>query len=407
MSATFSNLRLWDGVAQDYLTDVSIRIDNGRIASLTARDAKETDDTGGADEGRTARDAGGLTVVPGLIDAHVHLCLDPEIRNPAEQSRGSRESELLGMQARALSMVRGGITTARDLGGGKWLELELRDQIAAGTSAGPRLLCAGQPVTSPRGHCHFWGGEAEDLPAALEVIDRQVRRGTDLIKVMATGGNLTPGSSPKDAQFDLETLSAIVAASTSAGRHVAAHCHGTAGIAHACDAGVRTIEHCSWVGDDGWARNFDPAVAQRIGQRGVYVSPTVNSGWRRRIGADGDYEACVQENFRRLREAGGKLIASTDAGIPGVFHDRLADALSVFAHFSGMTPRETLMSATSVSALALGLEEVTGRLIPGLSADLLFVEGDPLNDLEVLTRPVAVLACGQAVDGLPGTELVG
>jgi len=389
---------VWDGVAAEYLDGMSLRIDGSQIGFVGPAGAQ------GA--GLELRDASGLTVIPGLIDAHVHMCLDPEIRDPMKQTSGSRTYELEAMRSRAVAMARAGITTARDLGGGKWYEFQIRDEITAGACEGPRLVCAGQPVTSPGGHCHFWGGEAEDAESAFEVIDRQVRRGSDLIKVMATGGTLTPGSTPKDAQFDRETLTSIVGEANRHGRHVAAHCHGTTGIANACDAGVRTIEHCSWVGEDGWGRNYDDAIARRIGERGVFVSPTINSGWRRRIGSSGEYEDRVRDNFRRLRAAGVQLIASTDAGIPGVFHDRLADALPVFAHFAGLSPRETLMSATSIGALGIGLDALTGRIAAGLAADLLFVEGDPLNDLEVLLKPVAVLTAGRAVSGLPHTELV-
>ena len=402
-SRCYTNLRVWDGVAAGYQDGMNLRIDGPQIAfvgpDLDAQDAE-------------LRDASGLTVIPGLIDAHVHMCLDPEVRDPLKQTIGSRADELAAMRTRAVAMARAGITTARDLGGGKWYELQIRDEIAAGTCEGPRLVCAGQPVTSPGGHCHFWGGEAEDAESAFKVIDRQVRRGSDLIKVMATGGTMTPGSTPKDAQFDLETLSSIVAEASRHGRHVAAHCHGTSGIANACDAGVRTIEHCSWVGEDGWGRNYDDAIARRIGERGAFVSPTVNAGWRRRIGTSGDsgesgeYEARVQENFLKLRGAGVRLIASTDAGIPGVLHHGLADALPVFAHFAGLSPRETLMSATSVGALGIGLDLLTGRIAADLSADLLFVEGDPLNDLGSLLNPIAVLTAGRAVSGLPNTELV-
>ena len=396
-SRCFTNLRVWDGVAAGYQEGMNLHIDESQIA-FVGPDADQ--------QAAELRDASGLTVIPGLIDAHVHMCLDPELRDPLKQTMGSRAHELEAMRTRVAAMARAGITTARDLGGGKWYELQIRDEIAAGTCEGPRLVCAGQPVTSPGGHCHFWGGEAEDAKSAFKVIDRQVRRGSDLIKVMATGGALTPGSTPKDAQFDCETLTSIVAEAHRHGRHVAAHCHGTSGIANACDAGVRTIEHCSWVGEDGWGRNYDDAIARRIGERGAFVSPTVNSGWRRRIGTSGDYEARVQDNFLRLRAAGVRLIASTDAGIPGVLHDGLADALPVFAHFAGLSPRETLMSATSVGALGIGLDALTGRIANGLSADLLFVEGDPLNDLEALLNPVAVVTAGRAVSGLPHSELV-
>jgi imidazolonepropionase-like amidohydrolase len=294
-------------------------------------------------------------------------------------------------------MVRAGITTARDLGGGEFGELELRDAINAGVHIGPRLLCAAQPITSPRGHCFFWGGEAATLAEAEMVLERQIARGADLIKVMATGGNMTPGSDPVAAQFDAETLAALVALARKHGRHVAAHCHGTAGIRNAVSAGVATIEHCSWRGVEGTGTDFDPELAAALATRGVFVSPTLNSGWRRHIGRD--LEARLRANYAQMRSAGVRLIASTDAGIPGVVHTDLPSALATFSHFAGLTPVETLRAATSDCAEALGLGRTVGVLAPGFAADLLLVEGDPLTDLAVLTKPAAVFKDGRTVVG--------
>ncbi len=134
--------------------------------------------------------------LPGLIDAHVHMVLDPDLRDPLAQTAADRATRAAAMAQRAVEMVRAGITTARDLGGGEWLELELRDRIARGEVEGPRLVCAGQPVTSPQGHCHFWGGEATGAADAAAVIARQREHGVDLIKVMATGGTMTKGTHP-------------------------------------------------------------------------------------------------------------------------------------------------------------------------------------------------------------------
>lgn len=391
---TLTNLKVWDGVSDSLAEDIdSLTIDDGRIIEASALPAHR-----GRGE---VRDMGGLTVTPGLIDAHVHLCLDPEITVPEDQSKPSDEEILAQMSRRASLMLSSGITTARDLGGGKWLEFEIRDRIDRGETRGPRLLCAGQPITSVKGHCHFWGGEAADVGEALEVLARQVDRGADLIKVMATGGNLTKGSKPADAQFDEASLAQIVAQARHHDRHVAAHCHGTEGIANAARAGVRTIEHCSWVGTAGWARAYDPGVARAIATGGVWVSPTINLGWQRRVGS-GEYEALVQGNFRAMREAGVKLIASTDAGIPNVYHPDLPRALPLFAHFAGLTPVETLRAATSDCAEAIGLGEVTGRIATGMSADLLFMEDNPLEDLAALAAPVDVMSRGVAVTGVAG-----
>lgn len=391
--AILKNLKVWDGTSQDIVAGLdAVEILDGNIARVGS-----SDELRGAD----VRDMGGLYAVPGLIDAHMHLCLNPEISAPEAQDKFTREEMLSQMATRAGQMLAAGITSARDLGGGQWLELEIRDRIRRGDLHGTRLICSGQPVTSIKGHCHFWGGEAADEEAAMAVIARQIEHDVDLIKVMATGGNLTKGSSPADAQFDADTLAAIVEGAGRHGCHVAAHCHGTSGIHNAALAGVTTIEHCSWVGAEGWARTYDHEASAEIVRRGIWVSPTINLGWKRRIG-NAEYETVIQENYRRMREAGVKLIASTDAGIPNVFHHQLPLALPVFAHFAGLTALETLRAATSDCADAIGLGAVTGRIAGGLAADMLFTAANPLDDLAALAEPVDVMARGRSVLGIVG-----
>jgi imidazolonepropionase-like amidohydrolase len=384
---TLVGARIWDGVAADYLDADALAVADGRIAALGRAD-------------RLARigeaiDASGLTVTPGLIDCHVHLCLDPTIFDPQAQSRGTDAEELAAMAARAESMLRAGITTARDLGGGRFLELALRDAIARGEALGPRLLCAGQPVTSPRGHCHFWGGEAADVDAARAVIDRQRERGVDLIKVIATGGNLTRGSKPREAQYDDATLAAIVAYARELGYRIASHCHGTAGIRASAAACVTTIEHCTWLGENGSGSDYDPEAAAALAANGIWVSPTINTGWRRFIEAGDARGPRIGANFAAMRAAGVRLIASTDAGIPNVPHADLPRALPLFARYAGLTPVESLRAATADAAAALGIGEETGTLAVGHAADLIVVEGDPLADLACLAAPRAVIGCGR------------
>ena len=378
-SHVYANLRIWDGLAQRYAKADAIAVEGDTIVAMG--------------RGLKGEDCRGLTVIPGLIDAHVHMVLDPALSSAAEQVAEAPDIVRRKMVVRAEAMLRAGITTARDLGGGAWLELELRDRINAGEVAGPRLLCAGQPITSIGGHCHFWGGEATDLQAAQAVIERQQAHGVDLIKLMATGGMLTPQSQPKDAQFDQATTSAIVAAANARGFDVAAHCHGTPGIRHAANAGVRSIEHCSWIGTDGRRGDYDIDVVREIARRGIWVSPTINAGWAR---FDGAAAAKITAHLRVLKESGCRLVASTDAGIPRVRHEDLARALPVFARLAELSPVETLRCATSEGAAALGLADTTGTLREGACADLLFVRGDPLVDLTALLEPTMVVARGRA-----------
>lgn len=341
----------------------------------------------------------GRVLVPGLIDAHVHLELDPGLRTPADQLAVPEDELREAMKARARSMLFAGITTARDCGGGRHREHALRAQIDAGELPGPRLLCCGQPITTPGGHCDFWGGAVTTRLEIDRMVGLQVEAGSDWIKVMATGGVFTPNSRARDSQFDLPRLIGLVEAAARAGRSVAAHCHGTAGMADAVRAGVRTIEHASFAGPDGFGTAIDESLIKEMARSELWVSPTVNAGWGRRIlnqhDEPSDFFRRMSTSLRMQRDHGVRFIASTDAGIPGVAHHDLVDGLLAFERFAGLRPVDVLRAATSEAATALGIAERTGRIAPGLSADLLVLASDPLEDLTALRDPEAVVFRGE------------
>jgi len=372
-----------------------LRVREGRIAAL-GPGALE-----GAEQARRIA-LPGRVIVPGLIDAHVHLELDPGLRTPAEQLATPEPDRRLAMAERAQAMLFAGITTARDCGGGGHREHALRARIDAGGQRGPRLLCCGQPLTSPGGHCGFWGGEVDGPDEIEAMVARQVAAGSDWIKLMATGGVFTPGSRARDSQFEPAAMRAVVEAAARRGRSVAAHCHGTPGIASALRAGVRTIEHASFAGEKGFGSDLDEALMREMAEREVWVSPTVNAGWGRRIederGEPTDFFSRLSGSLRAQRAAGIRFIASTDAGIPGVAHPDLLAGLQAFARFADLSPVEVLRTATSESADALGIADRTGRLAAGLSADFLVLEADPLVDLEALRDPEFVVFRGEWLD---------
>ena len=386
-TVTLTDLTIWDG--RQMLAADTLQWQGEHLSFIGAKEDLPA---------QTAmRSCAGLTAIPGLVDAHVHLELNPDDKNPPERT----EAHVIPLMAeRAQAMAQAGITTARDLGGGAWFELGLRDRIRAGEVIGPRLLCSGQPITSPHGHCHFWGGEAADLDAAQGVLKRQVEHGVDLIKIMATGGRMTRGSEPTDAQFPQATLDALVTSAHAHNLPVAAHCHGTEGIHRAALAGVDTIEHCSWVGQEGWASDYQDAVAKVILDNGVWVSPTVNKGWQRMLDSKtGNVLQRVRSAYRKMLELGIPMVASTDAGIPGVFHADLPHALVVFSKIAELTAEQTLKSATSDAARALRIDHVTGTMEVGKAADVLLLDGNPLEDLSAVTRPVDVYCRGRSALG--------
>ncbi len=384
------------GAPLDPLT-AFLDVRGGRIAAVGSRSSA----TLATDRGEAIA-LPGRFVVPGLIDAHVHLELDPELRSPAAQLEVPIDRRRAAMARRAAEMLAAGITTARDCGGGFHGEHVVRDAIAAGRLRGPRLLCCGQPLTIPDGHCAFWGGAVTTRVEIDRMVALQVEAGSDWIKVMATGGVFTPGSRARDAQFDLPKLLSIVRAAHKEGRSVAAHCHGTEGIAHAVRAGVRTIEHASFAGPDGFGTAIDASLMREIAERELWVSPTVNAGWGRRIvdeeGKETPFFGRMSRLLRTQRDHGIRFVASTDAGIPGVFHDRLVPGLQAFARFAGLRPIDVLQSATAEAALALGVEGETGALEVGRSADFLVLEHDPRQDLSALDDPEYVVFRGEWLD---------
>ena len=296
-------------------------------------------------------------------------------------------------------MLFAGITTVRDCGGGRHREHALRAQINAGKRLGPRMLCCGQPITTPGGHCEFWGGAVTTRVEIDRMVGLQVEAGSDWIKVMATGGVFTPNSRARDSQFDLGRLVGLVETAARADRSVAAHCHGTQGIADAVRAGVRTIEHASFAGPDGFATAIDESLVKEMGRSDLWVSPTVNAGWGRRLlnkeGEPSEFFRRMSTSLKMQRDYGIRFIASTDAGIPGVRHEDLVDGLLAFEQFAGLRPVDVLRAATSEAATALGISDLTGRIEAGLSADFLVLGSDPLRDLAVLRDPEVVVFGGE------------
>ncbi|MGH2442863.1 MAG: amidohydrolase family protein, partial [Chloroflexota bacterium] len=220
----------------------------------------------------------GAFLLPGLIDAHVHLGFDGSA-DPVSVMRASDDPALLKiMLESARRQLVAGVTTVRDAGARGYLDVTVAELTASRHALGPRIVSCGVPITSPNGHCHFMGGECADGAHIAAHIRRNREAGTHFVKVMATGGFMTSTSRPGAPQFSLDQLAEVVENSHRLGMRVAAHAHGTYGIRDSVNAGCDTIEHCTWVGDGGL--DYDRAVAHRMVQLRTAVCPTVNSNAR-------------------------------------------------------------------------------------------------------------------------------
>jgi imidazolonepropionase-like amidohydrolase len=332
----------------------------------------------------------GGTILPGLIDSHVHLAFDGGPAPAARMRAETDEQQLLLMLRSARELLGVGVTTARDLGGRGYLSVLVRDAIAADLARGPRLVVSGSPVTVTGGHCWFMGGEADSDDDLRRLVRTHHKHGTDLIKVMSTGGFMTSGSAPWYAQFSTAQLAVIVEEAARVDKPVAAHAHGIEGIRRAVDAGVSTLEHCSFVTETN-ERQFSESLAAQIADRGIVVCPTIN--------VNAPYVAkltgiSVGQHVKPLHDRGVRIIVGTDAGVDNTPHHQYLGALQYLVTL-GFTPDQVLAMATTEAAEALGVGAVTGRLAPGYQADLIVVDGDPRADIAALGALRRVIARGR------------
>lgn len=376
------------------IRDGEVLVDGARIAGVGERGSLDVPPSA------EVLELPGRTLMPGLVDAHVHLGFDDRVDPVTGQAGESDPRLLLRMAENARKLVSAGVTLARDLGGRNFLDVALRDSIAAGLTVGPNLLVATRPITPTGGHCWYMGGEADGLDDVRRVARENLRAGADVLKVMASGGQMTAVAAPAwRSQFDVTHLRAIVEEAELRGKGVAAHAHSPESIRDVLDAGVTTIEHCSFLTPTGHA--YDAALVERIASSGVYVCPTVHGQFqaiRERIGA-----APLDEWLSVLsgmREAGVRLVAGDDCGFHLNDLDKAADdyvgGLEVF-ELAGFPAEEIIELATVTAAAACGVGDLTGSLDAGKRADIIAVHGDPLFDLAALREIDLVLVNGRAV----------
>lgn len=339
-------------------------------------------------------DLGQCTLLPGLVDAHAHLCWDPD-GNPEDLAGDPHDVLVERARRHAAAALRSGITMIRDLGDRGFASLSLRNEYRRGTAVGPELLVSGPPLTRSGGHCWFLGGEADTTNELIDAVHQRASQGVDWIKIMATGGFVTAGTSPSGTQYSAEQLTAVVEAAHRAGLPVTAHAHATAGIAAAVAAGVDGIEHCTFLDASGVV--VVPDVIEAIVARGVWCGVTIG---RMRPGTPANVVALLQDvrqSVRQLIDRGARVAFSTDAGVgPNKPHDAFTADLADLSR-QGFTGTEVLTGATAAAAASCGLGHRKGRIAPGYDADLIAVPAGLDHNLAKLCDITAVWRGGMQV----------
>jgi imidazolonepropionase-like amidohydrolase len=353
--------------------------------------------------GDRAVDLTGTTLIPGLINNHVHLVL-PGDNTPFVPWIDTQSDAALALRAsaNAARSLRAGVTTVRDCGARGTTVLDLRSAQSTGLVGGARIVSCGWPLTITGGHTRHFGGEADGTDGLRRMVRHAVSAGADYVKVMASGGG-TPGSLPEAPSYSVDELRAIVEIAHDLGRPVAMHCIATESIARAVEAGADLIEHAMFFGRDLTPR-YDPAVAERLARAAIPVTPTlqVNRDLVDLLpnGKERELWLLRQEEHRtivsRLRALGVPLLAGSDAGWRATAFDTFWKELDELVA-CGLSPVDAIHAATGATSKALGVEDRYGTIRPGLLADLVAVNGDLANDIACLQQVRAVYQGGVGI----------
>lgn len=365
---------VYDPAADRMLKDTVIEVENGRIVRLLPASRCP----GGA-----VVELPDMTLLPGLMDAHVHLCLRGETGEMDRIPELSRQQLKAVMEENLAKNLRLGITTIRDLA----CPEEMMELVAEDTSgaAAPCVVASGPGITIPRGHGYYFGIPLEEEREAEPTVERICAMGADCIKIMGTGGNSTPGTNVDACQFPDEFFDHLVHSAHEKGKKVACHAHGLAGVWQCIHSGVDSVEHGSYMDDEA----LDALAASGI----FYIATTCPGKLLSDLSPAAADRVCRRHRLiRRGAEIGVRFGAGTDAGIPGVPHGSLVHEIQELARL-GLGAKRSLRAATADNAELLGLAD-RGRIAPGCVADFVAYRGDVTRDLTLLETPAFVMRAG-------------
>jgi imidazolonepropionase-like amidohydrolase len=399
--------RLFDGQSDALAIDVRILVEGDRIFKVGPASQLALP------EGVREIDLSDMTILPGLIDCHTHLSMRADRYDPIYKFKDTPFQRAFAAVLHAETTLKAGFTTVRDLGSSPFIAVDLRNSIIEGLLMGPRVVASGPGISITGGHgdinryapqvrVQMFPDErdfsiADGVDQVRHAVRAQIKYGVDVIKVHASGGVLSIGDAPGAPQYSVEELKVLVAEAHAAGRKVAAHAHGAQGIKNAVEAGVDSVEHGSMIDDEG---------IRLMAQRGTWlVSDIYNDdylvGKAQEIGLPDELlekeKALGQlqrDNFAKCVKAGVKVAFGTDAGVYP--HGDNARQFAYMVQY-GLTPARAIQAATRDAAVLLGREAEVGRIAPGLFADLIAVEGDPLADVRLLERLPFVMKGGVIV----------
>ncbi len=381
------------------LSNQAIVVEGDKIVSVgAASEVKPSPDD-------SVIDLPNATVLPGLIDAHTHLTFDPHFGYEMLALSVPREA-LTGAHNARLTLE-AGFTTVRNVDARGYSDVALRDAINAGDVPGPRMLVSGPALSITGGHCDndllpyeyhaTYLGVADGVEQVQHKVREVIKYGADLIKVCATGGVLSKGDDPNASQYTLEEMKAIVADAHRLGRKVAAHAHGAQGVIWASEAGVDSVEHGHLMND---------AAIATLKKNGTYLVPTLYLiDWQRENTAKANLpefsrrkmemvSEVAKQIAKKAFEAGVKIGLGTDAAVYP--HGLNAHELAVYVSL-GMTPLQAIQTATINDADLLGWSDKIGSVEPGKWADIIAIDGDPLQDVTTLQRVKFVMKGGEVV----------